>query len=560
MKIMSVLWLPFCLLTLQILEASAFLPHNLEFPSRAPVVPAPFRASLVSLNAYIPPELSENPDGRTTVARKLYPKIGDIVRYYDLDGGKTDGEVKVGKITFIQKNMGGEGSGWTTEVTQLEDTGDGYFADFPPRKRKRVKSLRDLAQVSPIAASFVRTESAFKIPISKSTGMPVVRQERYDVEGFEGPFSGENAINQEVVESDLIVYGKLKSNLLRNVAITGVAGTVIADLVKGQEDAALYASGVLASLAYVYFLTVKTDTLATPKSRFGQFLSALRFAGLPAVLAIIALYNRSLGDMNPASQDSIFSSVTTEQFAAVIIGFLTYRLPLFALQISEAFRDRNDEDGMEMPGSAGVALKLMKRSKESKQSPISVTTSYPILLVSGPLAAGREKLVRSLLEEDGSKFVAPVKTDRMLEGVTFERFEERDEILSVDKTGRYGLTREGIVEAAKKCGADRAVVIDAEVNLVKKLVRYPELRLIGVWVGLSNVKDFEKNFEAMIDSGEMKIPEDESRESLIRARIRDTVQEIEYGISSGVFEFTILNENEEESMKQLREAAAYCFR
>jgi len=64
----------------------------------------------------------------------------------------------------------------------------------------------------------------------------------------------------------------------------------------------------------------------------------------------------------------------------------------------------------------------------------------------------------------------------------------------------------------------------------------------------------------MVDSGEIAVPEDETRESVVRARVREVVQEIEFGISSGIFEFTILNENEADSLKQLQEAANYSFK
>jgi len=103
-------------------------------------------------------------------------------------------------------------------------------------------------------------------------------------------------------------------------------------------------------------------------------------------------------------------------------------------------------------------------------------------------------------------------------------------------------------------------VIDANVELARKLAKVSGLRLIGVWVGLNSVDEFEKRLGAQFDSGELSIPEDETRESVIRARIREIVSEIEFGISSGIFEFTILNENEDESLKQLREASSYCFK
>ena len=40
----------------------------------------------------------------------------------------------------------------------------------------------------------------------------------------------------------------------------------------------------------------------------------------------------------------------------------------------------------------------------------------------------------------------------------------------------------------------------------------------------------------------------------------EIISEIEYGLSSGIFEFKVLNENDEQSLKELREAAAYAFK
>ena len=61
-------------------------------------------------------------------------------------------------------------------------------------------------------------------------------------------------------------------------------------------------------------------------------------------------------------------------------------------------------------------------------------------------------------------------------------------------------------------------------------------------------------------SREISIPEDETRESIVRAKIREIVRDIEYGIVSGVFEFTILNDDPEDSLKQLKAAAEYSFK
>lgn len=87
-------------------------------------------------------------------------------------------------------------------------------------------------------------------------------------------------------------------------------------------------------------------------------------------------------------------------------------------------------------------------------------------------------------------------------------------------------------------------------------------RLIYVWVGLTTVKDFEARLEEDIAKGALKIPEDESKESFLRGKIKSIINEIDFGLGSGVFEFTILNDfaDPDKSLKELKEAALYCFR
>jgi guanylate kinase len=409
-----------------------------------------------------------------------------------------------------------------------------------------------------MVASLVRSENAYKVPLD-SNKTPLVKAESYDLDDYEGPFSGDNEINKDVLEQDGLVYSALKGKLLRNAAIAGLAGTLITDLVKGVEDAAIYAAGALASLGYLFFLSVKTDTLGSTDSRLGKNVSNLRFLMPVFVIVGIALYNKSLGDANPVQTDNPFDTVTKEQFAAAVIGFLTYRIPLFLTQLAEGLKDTQGD--LVVPGSAGVAMKLVQQaSSPDAASSFGDDSLVPVVVVSGPQAAGRPELVERLIAESDGQFVAPKQLDRIKEGVTFERLENRDEILCIDKTGRYGLTKEGILKATEGTETESVVVVDADVELAKKLVKMSGARLIGVWIGLNSVKEFESRLETMVDNGEIEIPEDETKESVIRGRIRQIVQEIEFGISSGIFEFTILNENNEDSLKQLREAAGYSFK
>ena len=185
-----------------------------------------------------------------------------------------------------------------------------------------------------------------------------------------------------------------------------------------------------------------------------------------------------------------------------------------------------------------------------------------VLLVSGPESTGKTTLVNRLLEED-SRFVRPILMDRMVDGVKFEQKEARGEFLQID--GRFGLVKEGILQAAEKAmdGGDPAekkvVVVDADADTAKKLVQISGARVIWVWIGLDDLEKFESRLKLKISSGAVKIPDDETEDSVLRAKVRQVVKDIEFGVVSGVFEFTILNEDINDSVRQLKEAANYCF-
>ena len=559
-------------------QCQAFTPQIISVPATSTTSPSPAvsrqllhsqqrirSGKSTSLLAYTPPTGEDRP---TTVAAPkppLYPKAGDFVRYFDLDGGKADGEILVGKIRFISPQLSNDNddalSRWTVELTPLENVGDGYWAEYGSRQKFMKGTVyRPLAEVSPVTASFVRSEDAYKVPLS-ATGAILVKQDQYDGEGYEGPENIMANVDPAVLEADEILYQDLKGRLLRFAAIAGAAGTLVADLTRGTEAAAIYFGGFAASLLYLVFLSIKTDTIGTAQTNFGKNLSSLRFAMPIVVLTSVALYNQQVAGR---TTDNIFSTVTPEQFAAAIIGFLTYRLPLLLIQIEAALKGE-----AVLPGSAGMAMQLaMQNDEDALSGALLSDAGTTVFLISGPQATGRSQLVQQLLEQGDGKFVTPALVDRMTDGATFDRLEQRDEFLSIDGSGRYGLTKQAILDAAKtdddtddeQSPAQRIIVVDADVELAKKLSTLSGLRLVGVWVGLGSVAEFETRVGQMVDRGELLIEDGETRESTIRNKIREIVKEIEFGISSGVFEFTVLNddlENTENTLKQLQAAAKY---
>jgi len=525
-----------------------------------------------------------------------YPKIGDCVCFYDVDGGQADGQALVGKISLIQRILGSEGRAnedgddgtktWLVEITELEDVGDGYYAEYPSRKRRSKRSLRNLEDIAPLAASFVRTEDAYKIPSDAGTGRPIPLFPQYNLKGYGGPAAV--SVNQDVVQDDLERYADLKIKLLRDALLAGLAGALITDLARGLDDAIVYFSGALAGVGYLFFLSIKTDTIGSEGGKLGKNVSNFRFV-LPAVVLVgIAIRNLALGDASPlgaSGPTNIFSTVTQEQFACAMIGFLTYRIPLFVGQLTPVI---GDSAGSLLPGSAGVAFQMAQEAKAAREAGEAIgdaTNPFgkdltPVLLVCGPPGTGTTSLVQRLIAED-ERFVPPKLVDRVKDPTAFERLETREEFLKLDDSGRYGLTAQGVLTAAASAEAEakaaaaaeatgekeeaadnqfgRVVVVDADVDLAKKLRRLPGLQLIGVWVGLDSMEKFEANLKKQIESGELAIPEGETEESVIRAKVKLIVQNIEFGVVSGMFEFTILNDDIDTSMAELKKAAEYCF-
>ncbi len=127
----------------------------------------------------------------------------------------------------------------------------------------------------------------------------------------------------------------------------------------------------------------------------------------------------------------------------------------------------------------------------------------PVLLVSGPQATGRSELVQRLIQED-DRLVAPTLVDKNQDGVTFERLTNRDEFLEVDPTGRFGLTKASILQAAANAAKDgddddgttsKVVVVDANVSLARTLQFLSGAQLIGVWGGSNSIPELEERLK-----------------------------------------------------------------
>jgi guanylate kinase len=285
---------------------------------------------------------------------------------------------------------------------------------------------------------------------------------------------------------------------------------------------------------------------------------------LPLIVLLgVAFQNLVSGGVEP-TVDNIFDSVSREQFGAAMLGFLTYRLPLYFSQVGPIM---GESAGVMLPGSAGIAMQMVREARDTEiKKDIFGDDLKTVLVISGPAGTGKKNLVKQLIEDSKGKLVKPTYVDRISNPIAYEQLESRNKILQEDFAGRYGLTQDSILKSAGKYKnedgeeIDQVIVIDADVNLSKKLTSLGGIRLVGVWVGLDSLEKFENNLKDQITSGEIPISEGENAESVRRTKIREIVQDIEYGVVSGIFEFTVLNDDFDDSLLQLKNAAEYCFK
>lgn len=99
-------------------------------------------------------------------------------------------------------------------------------------------------------------------------------------------------------------------------------------------------------------------------------------------------------------------------------------------------------------------------------------------------------------------------------------------------------------------------VIDADRPLVESLMKVGDVALIGVWVSLDSLQALENRIRSTLIEG--GAAEDDGLASKVRILTTEAVSDIEFGVMSGVFDFTVINDdNIDESMETLRRAVEF---
>lgn len=92
--------------------------------------------------------------------------------------------------------------------------------------------------------------------------------------------------------------------------------------------------------------------------------------------------------------------------------------------------------------------------------------------------------------------------------------------------------------------------------LVKSLRGIAAFEMIGVWVSLDSLEAIEDRTRTSLIGSINSDSTDLTSE--VRGMVRQAVDDIEFGVMSGMFDFTVINNSEtEESMATIRRAIAF---
>jgi len=472
------------------------------------------------------------------------PAIGDIVMY---PGKWKDGQPIVGRLSFLQyvesRNQ------WIADVVEFKGIGNGLYRD---ERGRRKSDYVDVAVLQPLMASYVRSSDAWKVPLKN--GQPEPLAPRYFIdENFSLPTP---EVDEDKVAQYLEEYEALKFRLLKEAVMFGTAGALVATLTQGVEDGIIFALGAVTGIGYLRLLGRRADQLGSR-----DVLSNVRFL-LPVFLVLGLALRHIVLDGEPLKP---FELVPKDQIVCAMLGFVSYRVPLLFSEIKGAFSDGQLLEVL--PGSLAKGAQLVSQmSSSDSEANSALAASASVLLISGPAAAGRGSLVQWMLGSDQRNFVkiVPRTTTRLvssdedvivLDRLAFESQAQQGAFLawSEDPEDPSELSGYRLQDLKAIAAEGKVCVLDLDVQTADKvtlaLEDFPDVEITGAWVSLEKVEDFQERLKAK------GLPEDR-----IKGELKTVLGDIEWGIMSGLFDFTLINDDEEKSRRDLATALSYAKR
>ena len=516
----------------------------------SPRPPLPLRHQSVVCCAAPPPPPS--PPAREVDSRGfVIPQVGDVVKM----PSKWPGEWDVGQVDFVQ--FIGARASYEVDLLPLTPIGEDLYR--LPGKRPSKESF-DVGKLGRIAAEYVPERDAYRVATA-------------DLE----PLGGRKPENPDVTAVGLQEYADLKAELLREAALLGVAFTIAGNFVYGGDVGAAVGAGSVAGVVYLLLLQKETDKI-DDKESMGKVVAAIVGGrlGVPAVLFAFLAAKQVAATGGPLN----FGVLPKEQFGGAVVGFLTYKAPLFVRQIWKALTELSRNEDSQAPltagamptGSLGMAVRLAQsriKSAEKKaeeeqtaagKAAEAAKNAAGLVVLCGPSGVGKSTLIARLLQDAPTEYGFSVScTTRPprageVDGVdytflgddAFSGMIERGEFVEWAQVGgqRYGTSVAG-VQAVSAGG--KVCLLDLDVQGVQALTASTagdDLQPYCIWVAPPSLDALRARLRG-------RGTEDGDE---IERRIQRATEEIEVSLTANYFDKIILNDDLEAAYSALRQA------